>query len=273
MGKKTVEQRGYPVVKCLCFDEIAPHKGHGNYRLVISAPELGIVLDVLKDRKKETLEAWFGARGTVWCAAVESYCADMWDAYHVAAQTHLPNATSVVDRFHVMKNLNDALSQTRRQAQKKLDEAAQKALKGVRWLLVRNREDLTAEQRRQLDEMLTQAPELKTCYELKESFRALFNTNLSVDAAASKLEEWMAQALGTGFSTLKTFVNTLHNWQDAILNYFAHRLTNGFAEGVNNKIKLIQRRAFGFHTFDSLRLHIVVAFEPKSPCPLMDASR
>jgi transposase len=273
MGKKNVEQRGYPGVKCLCFDEIAAHKGHGNYRLVISAPELGIVLDVLKDRKKETLEAWFVARGEIWCAAIASYCADMWDAYHGAAQTYLPNATSVVDRFHVMKNLNEALSQTRRKAQKKLDEPAQKALKGIRWLLVRNREDLTDAQRQELDAMLAHAPELLACYLLKESFRALFNSTVSIESAASKLDEWINQALSTGFAAMKSFVNTLNNWRTGILNYFMNRLNNGFAEGVNNKIKLIQRRAFGFHKFDSLRLHILVAFAPKPSCVATCISR
>ena len=260
-------------MKRVCFDEIAAHKGHGNYRLVISAPELGIVLDVLQDRKKETLEAWFLERGKEWCAGVESYCADMWDAYHGAAQKHLPNATPVVDRFHVMKNLNDALSKTRRKAQKKLDEAALKAMKGIRWLLVRNRDDLTDEQRQQLDAMLAQTPELTTCYELKESFRALLNSALTLEVALSKLDEWMQQARDTGFSAMKTFADTLNNWRVAIANYFVDRMNNGFAEGVNNKIKLILRRAFGYHTIMSLRLHILVAFEPKPLDAVMYNSR
>jgi transposase len=251
-------------VSKLCFDEIAPHKGHGNYRLVISAPELGIVLDVLADRKKETLEAWFLARGTAWCAQVKSYCADMWDAYHGAAQAHLPNATPVVDRFHMMKNLNDALGKIRRKLQKTLDEATLKAMKGIRWLLVRNRIDLSPEERQQLDHMLTYSAELKRCYELKEQFREIFNAKSTREEALPKLEDWIAQATATGFSALKTFVNTLRNWKDSMLNYFIDRLNNGFAEGVNNKIKLIIRRAFGFGKFESLRLHILVAFEPKS---------
>ena len=264
MGKKTVEERGYPRVKRICFDEIAAHKGHGSYRLVISAPELGIVLDVLQDRKKETLEAWFTLRGTEWCAAVESYG---------AARAYLPNATPVVDRFHVMKNLNDALNKTRRKAQKKLDEADLKALKGIRWLLVRNRDDLTDEQRQQLDAMLVHAPELKTCYELKESFRALLNSDLNLEVAVSKLDEWMQQARNTGFSAMKTFSDTLNHWREAISNYFVDRVNNGFAEGVNNKIKLILRRAFGYHTFKSLRLHVLVAFEPRLPNAVMSDSR
>lgn len=257
----------------LCFDEIAPHKGHGNYRLVISAPELGIVLDVLADRKKETLEAWFLARGAAWCVQVKSYCADMWDAYHGAAQAHLPNATPVVDRFHMMKNLNDALSKIRRKLQKTLDETTQKEMKGIRWLLVRNRVDLGPQECQQLDHMLTYSAELKTCYELKEQFRDIFNAKLTRAEALPNLEDWMARAAATGFAALKAFVNTLHNWKDSMLNYFIDRLNNGFAEGINNKIKLILRRAFGFCKFESLRLNILVAFEPKSQPAVMQLSR
>lgn len=229
--------------------------------------------DDLADRKKETLEAWFVARGPAWCGAVTSYCADMWDAYHRAAQAHLPNAIPVVDRFHVMKNLNHAISQTRRKVQKRLDEATHTHLKGIRWLLVRNRIDLTDEQRQQLDQMLTYSPELKTCYELKERFREIFNTQFAYDEAKAKLDDWMAQAIATGFSAMKTFVNTLRNWKESVLNYFLNRLNNGFAEGVNTKIKLILRRAFGFRKFESLRLHILVAFEPKSQPAISELSR
>ncbi len=85
-------------MKVLCLDEIRPPKGQGPFYLILSAPELGIVLDVLKDRKKAGFEAWFDTRGTDWCAAVEVGCADMWDAYHEAAQAKLPNARLIVDR-------------------------------------------------------------------------------------------------------------------------------------------------------------------------------
>jgi transposase len=113
VGEKRLAQRGYPTVKVLCVDEIAPHKGNGGYCVMISSPGIGL-LDVLKDRKKASLEAWFDARGADWCAAVEVCCADMWEAYHEAARAKLPNARQTVDRFHVMKNLNAALTTARR---------------------------------------------------------------------------------------------------------------------------------------------------------------
>jgi transposase len=264
VGKKTVAARGYPFVKVLCLDEITLHKGHGNYLLVISAPELGIILDILPNRNKETLEAWFVQRGQAWCAHVEVCCADMWDAYHKAAQEHLPNAIQVADRFHVMKNLNDALSKARRTIQNQADEATKMLLKGCRWLLVRNRENLTAEETEKLESMLTASQELRTCYALKEDFRRCFNQMTDRQTAEEALRDWITRVEACGFKALQTFVKTLLNWWECILNYFDGRHSNGFAEGVNLKIKMINRRGFGYRNFQHFRLHVLVAFDPSS---------
>lgn len=264
MGKKTLTERGWPVVKVLCLDEIAQHKGHGSYRLVISAPELGIILDVLEDRSKETLIKWFDQRGKEWCDQVEVCCADMWDAYHEAAAEKLKNARRVVDRFHVMKNLNDALSKARRSIQKQADQETKALLKGCRWWLVKNRENLDEEDRASLEQALSASAELKACYQLKEDFRNWFNQNLSREQAEQDLQTWIKRVEDSGFEALKSFVKTLQNWQELILNYFEGRHTNGFAEGVNLKIRMINRRAFGYRNFDQFRLHILVAFDPVS---------
>jgi transposase len=264
LGKKTLAQRGYPLVKVLGLDEFTIHKGHGHFRLVISAPELGIVLDVLPDRSKESLEAWFAQRGTAWCDYVEVCCADMWDAYHTVAKTKLPHAQPVVDRFHVTKNLNDAVTTARRTIQKQADEATQAILKGCRWLLVKNREKLTDEERAQLAKMLEASPELKTCYDLKADFRTWFDQTTDRETAAKTLSEWQNKAQATKLRSLQAFVKTLDNWREGILNYFNGRHSNGFAEGVNLKIKMLNRRGFGYRNFAHFRLHILVAFEPTS---------
>ena len=248
----------------LCLDEITIHKGHGHYRLVISAPELGLVLDVLPDRNQESLEAWFDQRGVAWCAQVEVCCADMWDAYHGVAQAKLPNAQPVVDRFHVMKNLTDAVTKARRTIQNQADEATKAVLKGGRWLLVKNRENLTDEERAQLAQMLAVSPELNTCYDLKESFRTWFEHSPDRKIADSALLDWQAKAKATGLRSLQAFVNTLNNWREGILNYFNGRHSNGFAEGVNLKIKMLNRRGFGYRNFAHFRLHILVVFGPIS---------
>ena len=184
----------------------------------------------------------------------------MWDAYQEAAEQKLPKARRVVDRFHVMKNLNEALTKARRTIQKDADETTKELLKGCRWLLVKNRENLTAEQGKKLAGMLEASPELKSCYELKETFRDLFNQNLTPIAAEKRLLRWVAQVEATSFKSLKSFVSTLRNWWGQILNYFDGRYNNGFAEGVNLKIKMLNRRGYGYRNFNSFRLHVLVSF-------------
>jgi transposase len=257
-------ERGWPVVKVLCLDEVSHHKGHGSYRLVISAPELGIILDVLKERTKDALEKWLDQRGEAWCDQVEVCCADMWDAYHQAAETKLKKARRVVDRFHVMKNLNDALSKARRSIQKQADEATKTLLKGCRWWLVKNQENLDEEDQAGLEQALAASAELKACYQLKEDFRNWFNQNTDREQAEQALQVWIGRVEASGFDALKSFVKTLQNWKESILNYFDGRHTNGFAEGVNLKIRMIHRRAYGYRNFEQFRLHILVAFDPVS---------
>jgi transposase len=244
----------------ICFDEISLHRGHGKFVLVISAPEIGLVLDVLSDRSKETLEKWLDERGKEWCAVIQVACSDMWDAYQEVAAKKLPNAKRIVDRFHVMKNLNEALTKARRAIQKDADEHTKEVLKGCRWLLVKNKENLKAEELQKLQSMLAASPELKACYEFKESFRNLFNQNLDYQGAEEHLLEWVARVEASQFKSLQAFVKTLRNWWQQILNYFIERHTNGFAEGVNLKIKMLNRRGYGYRNFNSFRLHVLVAF-------------
>jgi transposase len=260
LGKKTIAARGYPQVKVICFDEISLHKGHGKYVLVISAPELGLVLDILPDRNKESLEKWLDERGKDWCDAIQVACSDMWDAYQEAAQAKLPNAKRIIDRFHVMKNLNEAITKVRRAIQKEADESTKEILKGCRWLLVKNKENLKAEERQKLQCMLEASPELKACYEFKEAFRDLFNQNLDYQSAEERLLAWIARVEASEFKALQSFVKTLRNWWQPILNYFVGRNNNGFAEGINLKIKMLNRRGYGYRNFNSFCLHILVAF-------------
>jgi transposase len=232
-------------VKVLCCDEIAPHKGHGHYQLVIYAPELGIVLDLLADRLKESLERWFDQRGAEWCAQVEVFCADMWDGYHQAAVAKLPNARQVVDHFHVIKNLSEAVSKTRRTIQKQLGDESKVMLKNARWLLLKNPAHLSDEEKVNLDRILAVSPELSTCYQLKEDFRQWFNKAQSIETAATALDAWLRRVYDTPYKALHAFADTVTRWRERILNFFDGRYTNAFAEGVNLKIKLILRRGFG----------------------------
>lgn len=245
--------------RILNIDEISLKKGHQQYVLVISAPEWGCVLDVLPDRSRETLEKWFEQLSDEQKAYLEEVCIDMWEPYLLAVKAKLPSHIKVtIDRFHVVKNLHDAVSKTRRDIQREADDETKAVLKGCRWTVVKNRENLSEKEEARLPELYAASPDLQLCHELKDEFRAIFDQHDRQEAECW-LEEWIATVEASGLKHLQRFVQTLRNWWEHILNYFDSRSSNGFAEGINNKIKMLKRRGFGFLNFEHFRLRILVS--------------
>lgn len=244
------------------IDEIAQEKGHGNFVLVLSAPEEGYVLDVLPDRERKTLEKWLAELPPEVKKAIKTVNLDMWEPYTLAVKAKLPQVRIVVDRFHVMKNLNHCLTMARREIQRMASDEVKEQLKGSRWALVKNEKDLNDKQRAKLEMVYQVSPELKVCHQLKEQFRAIFETITDREKARTALQHWIKRVQKQNVTAFQSFLVTLNNWFDLILNYFLERWTNAFAEGVNNKIKLIKRRAFGFTNFDHFRLRILVECAP-----------
>lgn len=244
------------------LDEFSLKKGRGNFALVISAPEEGCVLEVLPNREREMLEKWLDSLSVEQRQAITVVNVDMWEPYTLAIKAKLPQATIVADRFHVMKNLNHCLTQARREIQNKASAEIKAQLKGSRWVLVKNQNDLNEKERAKLQTLYQVSPELKTCHELKELFRLLFETLTNREEAKQALQIWIQQVEAMQVKAFQPFLVTLNNWFEQILNYFIESWTNAFAEGINNKIKLIKRRAFGYTNFDHFRLHILVECTP-----------
>ena len=259
--KKTAARQAKPF-RVLNIDEIAQEKGHGNFVLVLSAPEEGYVLDVLPDRERKTLEKWLDELPPEVKKAIKTVNLDMWEPYTLAVKAKLPQARIVVDRFHVMKNLNHCLTMARREIQRMASDKVKQQLKGSRWALVKNEKDLNEKQRAKLEAVYQVSPQLKVCHQLKEQFRTIFETSTDREKARTALQHWIEQVQKQNVTAFQSFLVTLNNWFDLILNYFLERWTNAFAEGVNNKIKLIKRRAFGFTNFDHFRLRILVECAP-----------
>lgn len=262
MGKKTTAARQTKPIRVLNIDEIALEKGHGNFVLVLSAPEEGYVLEVLPDRERKTLENWLEELTPEVKKAIKVVNLDMWEPYTLAVQAKLLRARIVVDRFHVMKNLNHCLTVARREIQRNAPDEVKQQLKGSRWVLVKNQKDLNEKQRAKLESLYQASPDLKVCHQLKEQFRTIFETITDREQARGALRRWMKQVEKLNLTALQSFLVTLKTWFELILNYFIERWTNAFAEGVNNKIKLIKRRAFGFTNFDHFRLRILVECAP-----------
>lgn len=246
--------------RVLGIDEISLKKRHKQFVLVISDISEKCILAVLPDREKKTLENWIESLSLQRKKAIRFVFIDMWAPYYQAARSKLPRAEVVVDRFHVMKQLNTRLTQLRTKYQKQCNPEIQKILKGSRWIIVRNRSELSSKQEAQLNQILKLCSELRALYLLKEEFRTIFEKIKCREKAARFFDAWILKAERTGNKYLSKFLNTLKNWRDQRLNYFIQRITNGFVEGTNNALRAIIRIAFGYRNFGNFKLRVLAEF-------------
>lgn len=232
---------------------------HTNRRVldVIEGRDKDLILKYLRDNKEGTL------------AQLEEVTCDMWDAYANAASEVFGGSVRVtIDRFHVMKNFQEQLTEARREIQRGLGKEEAKQLKGTRWLWQTNPENLSGERRQQLEQLKERFPRLKELVEQREGLRAIFEDKSIQDAAKGeeKLRRWMEGALATGLKGLTAFCKTLNNWLGRIANYFVWRSSNGRTEGFNHGLRAILWRAFGMVNFRHFRLRVLDRFgSPRKP--------
>jgi len=221
------------------------------------------VLDVLEGRDKDLIANYLRTNKDGCLASLEEVTTDMWDGYVNAVQEVFGQAFRVtIDRFHVVKNFQEQLTQARREIQRGMDKEQAKELKGTRWLWQKNPENLTAPEQQQLAQLKERFPRLKQLVEQRESLRAVFEDRSIRDAAsgASRLRAWMEQAQAMGLKALETFCKTLSNWLELIANYFVSRSSNGRTEGFNHGLRAILWRAFGMLNFRHFRLRVLDRF-------------
>lgn len=256
--KKSLEQNSEKPTEEIGVDEISMHKGHKDFVLVITDITNKRVLEVLPNRKKETLKGYLQSLSDDLKASIKSVAIDLWSPYRAAIEEELPNAKVVADRFHVMQNLNKALDNCRKKEKRSSNN--EEIWKNAKYTLLKNKKDLKDEEHTILKKICEASETLKKCYDLKEAFREIFNTMDSREEAQKKLYKWIFEVIKSDLEEYYGFIKTLMNWQDNIINYFVNRLTSGFVEGVNNKIKLIKRKAFGFVNFENFRIKIKDCF-------------
>ena len=241
----------------LGIDEIALTKGHANFVAIITSQQADgqvALLAVLPDRKKETVRQFLETIPPHLRPTLHTVCTDMWDGYVNAvkefAAAHPDVALEVViDRFHVAKHYRAGVDQLRkrecRRLKQELAEAEYAEIKGVMWILRKNNQDLTPDERKQLRRLFAYAPELKLAYTLREELTAIFELALTKEQAKQRLKKWCAKVRRSRLTCFDNFLKTLDNWLDEIVNYFVDRLSSGFVEGLNNKIKTLKRRCYG----------------------------
>jgi len=254
------------LTRVLGIDEISLKKRHQQFALVASDIDRRCLVAVLPSRDKESLEQWIDSLSDVQRKAIRFVSIDMWAPYRLAVSNKLGHATLVVDRFHVMKQLNTRLTQLRSNIQRNATPELRSTLKGSRWILVRNRCDLSDDEQARLNEILDLCPQLRTLYLLKEEFRTIFERIHCRDKARKFLSAWVLKARYTGNKFLSKFVTTVNNWREEILNYFIERITNGFVEGLNGSLRNIIRAAFGYRNFVNFKLRLFAQYPfPTNP--------
>jgi transposase len=227
------------------------------------------VLEVLESREKAVVKQYLEAgqaRGLF--AVLEEVTTDMWDGYVEAVREVFQDQVRVtIDRFHVMQNFQERLTQARREIQRSLSKEEAQALKGSRWLWVTNAENLTRDQRRQLDALCRRFPQLGQLRQQREALRRIFEDQRlqTADGGLKRLREWIADVRRLGLEALDGFCQTLENWMDKIANYFLGRSSNGPTEGFNHGLRAILWRAFGMRNFQHFRARVLHGFGSPQP--------
>lgn len=224
----------------------------------------GRVLDVLESREKAVVARWLAAgKESGLLSSLREVTTDMWDAYVEAVREVFgPEVRITIDRFHVMKNFQDRLSEARREIQRALPKEQARELKGSRWLWVTNAENLTPEQRAELQKLKRKFPELARLAEHREALRGIFEDRRvsNPETAMRKLRDWCERGRRLGLKALEQFNKTLENWMDKIANYFVSRSSNGRTEGFNRGLRAILWRACGMSNFSHFRLRVLHLF-------------
>ena len=255
--RRRFDRRMIETVRHLGIDEIAIKKGHC-YATVFYDLETRKVLGLRKTRRERAVGGFFRSMGRSWCRKVEAVCMDLWRAFHNAVRRHLPNAVIVFDKFHVFTYLSKAIDDVRKDEQKQADKAGRILLKGARWLLLKNHVNLRRKQKQRLRELLELNENLLTAHLLKEEFAAFYQCQNAAQATLF-LEQWISACQESGLKPFLKFAKQIERWKDGLLAYFQFPITNGVSEGINNKIKVLKRRAYGFHDFDYFSLKILNA--------------
>ena len=244
-----LERRRRRPLHILGIDEVSRRKGH-HYLTVAYDLERRALLWVDEHRTEETLTRFFTELGRRRSATIRVVCLDMWQAYLKAIQNHAPKAQVLFDRFHLVQHLNRAVDEVRRNAMRRLSGREKTAFQKTRFLLLKNPWNLRTEEKERLSTLVRWNTPIVRAYYLKEAFQ-LFWGYRQPARAQQHLQRWMHSAMRSRLQPFKKLVRMLRAHLDGILAWTRLRVSNGAVEGMNNKIKLVSHRSFGFRTVEN----------------------
>ena len=254
---------GTPGPNVIGVDEISIRKGH-TYRIVVS--------DLIRgrpiwfggaDRSAASMATFYDGLGQKKSARIRLAVMDMWKPFRNATNTHAPQAAILFDKFHIMRHLGAALDKVRKSEYVRLSGNQRRFIKGQKYTLLSHKENLTLEGRQALKTLLAANKRLNTAYLLKESFGQLWSYERE-GWARRFFENWRAALKWQRLAPYEKFAQMIDRHWDGIAAYCKpeNKVSLGFVEGLNNKIRVIQRRAYGLRDEEYLRLKILTCMLP-----------
>ena len=233
-------------LRIIAIDEIAVRKGH-RYMTVVLDYETGRVVWMGEGRNKDTLDAFFAEMSDERKQAIKAVALDMWEPYINRVQHHCPQAKIVFDLFHLVKSFGDVIDAVRREeVHKSTTQQEYRYIKGSRYLLLKNRENLRPDQRVRLRELLDANERLNAVYALKDQLKMIYAYRRR-GWAKKALDQWCELGEEVDHPAMRRFIKRLCFFEYGILNHCDYAIGTSPLEGVNNKIKVIKRKAYGFH--------------------------
>lgn len=254
----------YPKAKLprvLSIDEFRGNAGGEKFQCIITNPQEKKVLDILPSRKSEELYAYFSSFDKESRAAVEYISIDMSVLFRSVVKSSFPNAKIIADKYHVVRQVTWALDKVRKEEQKKFAKDRRLHFKHSRHILLKPSKNLTSYEREKLMVMLQASERIREAYLRKVEFEKVMMSP-DKESARKALSKWIALTQNSGIPEYQTCCTTFINWSKEITEAFDHNITNGYTEGVNNKIKVLKRVSFGVYNFRRFRnriLHIMAA--------------
>jgi transposase len=242
-------------IEAIGVDEIQWRRGH-HYLTLVYQIEDGMkrLLWVAQDRTEDSLRGFFLTLSEEVRLSIRFVCSDMWQAYLSVIAEQLKNVVHVLDRFHIMKKMGDAIDKVRRGEARRLEEDGyEPVLKQSRWCLLKRPENLTEKQTVKLAELLQYNLQSVRSYLLREDFQRFWEYT-SPGWAVKFLDQWCTRTLRSRIKPMKEVARSLREHRDLILNWFRARgtVSAGAVEGLNNKAKLTTRKAYGFRTYEGI---------------------
>lgn len=257
-------QTRYDGLRLLAIDEISIHKGQ-HYMTVVLDYTTGRVVWMGEGRNLETLDAFFAGMSDAEKGAIEAVTLDMWEPFINRVRHHCPQAKIVFDLFHVVQAFGNVIDAVRREeVHKSKTRTDQCFVKGSRYVLLKNRENLRPDERVRLRDLLRVNERLSSVYVLKDQLKMIYRYRRRAWAKKA-LDQWCARAADVEHPAMRRFIGRLRFFEYGILNHCEYPIGTSSLEGANNKIKVIKRKAYGFHDPGYFALKVKQALPGKEP--------